>query len=79
MHGLTLDLFTKQEIKPFSVVISKKDKKAYYVTSISKLEIKIQVEGVEYTRQGTRVILKDDLEEVDVIKADGRYFIYKGK
>lgn len=78
LNGLTLDIFSTLEVKPFSVIISKKDKKAYYIISSSKIEVRVTLEGIEHICQGTRLELKDDLQEVNVIKADGRYFIYKG-
>jgi len=70
--------FGEKEIKPFSVIIDKKDNKAYYAGTSSKVTVKSTFESTEYERPGTRVELDPNVDEVLVIKADKRYFIYKG-
>ena len=74
-----LTVFGKVEIKPWSVVIADdKEEKAYYVVSTSETTVKSTVEGVEYERPGTSIVLDPKVEEVCVVRAGKRYFIYKG-
>ena len=74
-----LTIFGKEEIKVASVVIAEKDKKAYYVKSVAPAKIKIAVDGIEYERDGQDIVLDENVSEVKVIKADGRYFLYPGE
>ena len=74
-----LTIFGKEEIKVASVVIAEKDKKAYYVKSVAPAKIKIAVDGIEYERDGQDIALDENVSEVKVIKADGRYFLYQGE
>ena len=74
-----LTIFGKEEIKVASVVIAEKDKKAYYVKSVAPAKIKIAVDGIEYERDGQDIVLDENVHEVKVIKADGRYFLYQGE
>ena len=71
-------VFGEKEIKKYSVIINSKDNKAYYVTSTEEGKVTSIVEGVEYERKGTIITLDSNVEEVNVIKAGKRYFIYKG-
>ena len=71
-------VFGEKEIKKNSVLISSKDNKAYYITGTEKGKVTSIVEGVEYERDGTIINLDSNVEEVNVIKAGKRYFIYKG-
>ena len=82
-HGSYLNdnqlvVFGEKEIKKYSVIISSKDNKAYYVLSTEEGKVTSVVEGVEYERKGTIINLDSNVEEVNVIKAGKRYFIYKG-
>lgn len=77
IEGNTLTIFGTTEVKKGSVAISDKDKKAYYVLSVSPTKVKVACQGIEYERDGQIVELDPNVEEVKVIKADGRYFIYK--
>ena len=74
-----LTIFGKEEIKVASVVIAEKDKKAYYVKSVAPAKVKIAVDGIEYERDGQDIVLDENVHEVKVIKADGRYFLYQGE
>lgn len=65
-------------IKEFSVVVDRKDNKAYYAGKSEPIDVKATYEGTEYTRKGTKSVLDANVEEVKVIKADKRYFLYKG-
>lgn len=78
IEGTTLTSFGKTEIKPYSVLIATDEGKAYYVLSGADTTVKSMVEGVEYEREGTIIELDENVEEVNVIKAGKRYFIYKG-
>ena len=75
----SLTVFGKVEPKPCSVVIAdNKEETAYYVVGTSETTVKSTVEGVEYEREGTAIALDEKVEEVRVVKAGKRYFIYKG-
>ena len=71
-------VFGEKEIKKYSVIINSKDNKAYYVTSTEEGKVTSIVVGVEFERKGTIINLDSNVEEVNVIKAGKRYFIYKG-
>ena len=77
----TLIAFGKidEDIKPFSIVIDSKDNKAYNLVSIEKTETITNYEGTDYTRPGMKISLDSNVEEVKVIKAGDRYFLYKGE
>ena len=76
----SLTVFGKVEPKPCSVVIAdNKEETAYYVVGTSETTVKSTVEGVEYEREGTVIALDEKVEEVRVVKAGKRYFIYKGE
>jgi hypothetical protein len=66
-------------IKEYSVIIDKKDNKAYYALNSEPVDVKASYEGTEYVRKGTKIALDPNVEEVKVVKADKRYFLYKGK
>jgi hypothetical protein len=70
--------FGTDELKPYSVIVDSLDNKAYYVLKSEKTTVKAVYDGQEYTRDGTKVTLDDKVEEVKVVKADKRYFLYKG-
>jgi hypothetical protein len=74
----SLIYLAKDPIKEFAVVVNRKDNKAYYAGTSEKVDIKVTYEGTEYTRQGLKAKLDENVEEVHVIKADKRYFLYKG-
>ena len=74
-----LTVFGEEEIKPFAVVIANdEEEKAFYVVSTEKTTVSSAVEGVTYERPGTAVTLDENVQEVNVVKAGKRYFIYKG-
>lgn len=74
-----LTVFGHQEIKPYAVIIANDEgDKAYYVTGTEKTTVSAAVEGVTYERAGTMIALDENVEEVNVVKAGKRYFIYKG-
>lgn len=73
-----LTVFGEEEIKPYAVVIEDEGDKAYYAVATKATTITAAVEGVSYERPGTAVTLDENVEEVNVVKAGKRYFIYKG-
>jgi hypothetical protein len=77
LDGLELTVWGKQEVKAHNVIIDSKDK-AYYIVSSKETTVKSVVEGFEYERPGTIITLDDNVEEVKVVKAGKRYFLYKG-
>lgn len=73
-----LTIWGNQEVKTYSVIIGPDDD-AYYVVAIEETEVASTVEGIEYKRPGMILTLDKNVEEVNVVKAGKRYFIYKGK
>ena len=74
-----LTVFGEEEIKPYAVVIANDEEdKAFYAVSTEKTTVSAAVEGVTYERPGTAITLDENVEEVNVVKAGKRYFIYKG-
>ena len=61
-----------------SVVVAGDDT-AYYLVAIEDTTVKATVEEVEYERPGVTITLDKNVEEVNVIKAGKRYFLYKGE
>lgn len=75
-----LTYYGKAVIPPYSIVIDEKTNKAYYATEKSEnVNLDIEVDGTVYTRIGKKILLDDDIIPVDVIKAEGKYYLYKGK
>ena len=80
VEGDVLTVFGKVEVKPGAVVIADdKDETAYYAVRTAETTVKSMVEGTEYEREGTSITLDAKVEEVNVVKAGKRYFIYKGE
>ena len=77
LDGEKLVIFGEKEFKLFSVVLDKDDN-AFYLTKLEPTTVKSTVEEVEYERTGTILYLDKNVEEVKVVKAGKRYFIYKG-
>lgn len=71
-------VFGEKEIKAYSVIVNNKDNDAFYVLSTEEGKVTSIVDAVEYERKGTIINLDKNVEEVNVIKAGKRYFIYKG-
>ena len=71
-------IFGEKEIKKNSVIIDNKDNTAFYTLDTDEGKVTSIVDGVEYERKGTIINLDKNVEEVNVIKAGKRYFIYKG-
>jgi hypothetical protein len=74
----SLVYFGSEAVKPDSVIIDTKDNTAYYAKESTPIEVQSTYETVVYTRQGTKLALDKNVQEVKVIKAGQRYFIYKG-
>lgn len=70
--------FGSEEIKEYSVILDDKTGKAYYAGKSEKIEVETEYDHQHYSRPGVRVTLDEHVEEVPVIKADQRYFLYKG-
>jgi hypothetical protein len=70
--------WAKDPIKEFAVAVDRKDNKAYYVGTSEPVDLKVTYEGTDYVRKGLKATLDANVEEVHVVKADKRYFLYKG-
>ncbi len=73
-----LTVFDKVDVKAWSVIVANEDDKAYYVMSTTAATVTAEVEGVSYERPGTAIYLDENVEEVNVVKAGKRYYLYKG-
>ena len=51
--------------------------KFYRVKDFSKVEIKTAYDGIEYTRDGFKLLLDPSPKEIKVVKADKRYFLFE--
>lgn len=69
-----LIVYGKHNIPQYSIIISDCGKNVYYVIKCEEVEITTQLNGVEYTRIGTKLYLDKNVEELNVIKAGKRYF-----
>ena len=65
-------------VEEFAVVVDSKDNKAYYTGKSEPIDLTVKFEGTDYVRKGTKTTLDSNVEEVDVVKAGKRYFLYKG-
>lgn len=80
LEGDTLTYLGTDAIPLYSVLIDCKTEKAYYVTEEgSDTTVSTIVDGVTYERPGKTIRLDQNVEEVKIVKAGKRYFIYKGK
>lgn len=73
-----LIVYGDHKIPKYSVIVNECNKKAYYVLNTSTTEIKTNYNSTYYIRKGTKILLDENVEEVNVIKAGKKYFIYKG-
>lgn len=78
INGMYLETISNVSISKYSIVLDCSNNKTYYIFNKKEIEINVVVDNVKYTKLGTKYLLKDDLEEVDVIKAGKRFYIYKG-
>lgn len=69
----------EDKIEPYCVIVDSKDKKAYYAKESAPVSVSAKVDDVVYERKGTKIALDDKVEEVSVIKAGDRYFLFKGQ
>lgn len=58
-----------------NVIIDNETKKAYYVIDTKETTVKTVLNGIEYVRKGTCLVIDDSVEEVEVLKAGKRYFL----
>jgi len=72
-------IYFGKEHYPFGSVIIDEDDIAYYLEESDDTTVTAVVDGVEYERPGVKVDVNKKVEEVKVVKAGKRYFIYKGK
>ena len=68
----------EKAIGEYAVVIDSKDNKAYYTLKSEPIDLQVKYDGTDYTRKGTKTALDANVEEVDVVKAGKRFFLYKG-
>lgn len=73
-----LIVYGDHKIPKYSVIVNECNKKAYYVLNTSTTEIKTNYNSTHYIRKGTKILLDENVEEANVIKAGKKYFIYKG-
>lgn len=73
-----LTIFGKEELEAYNLVVEEKSGHAYFIVGIEENTVMIEYDGTVYERPAMRLTLDADVEEVDVIKAGKRYFLYKG-
>ncbi|MCR5350378.1 MAG: hypothetical protein K6E20_05245 [Acholeplasmatales bacterium] len=74
----TITVYGNKTFKSNSVLIDKKNNKAFYIVSTTESKVKVKFEGQEYERDSTDITLDPNVEEVSVIKAGDKYYKYKG-
>ncbi len=77
MNNLVLVIYGKHNLDLYSVVLDK-NKTPYYIYKLEEIKICINFDNQAYIKDGMKIYLKNDLEEVDVIKAGNKYYLYKG-
>ena len=78
LEGDKVTLYGKIDVASNSVLVSKKDNKAYYTVVYEESTVEVESEGEKYTRPSTTIFLDENVTEVKVIKASDKYYIYKG-
>lgn len=73
-----LTVYGDHKIPKYSIIVNECNKKAYYVLNTTTTEIKTNYNSNNYIRKGTIITLDEKVEEVNVIKAGKKYYIYKG-
>lgn len=76
----TLTYFGTTTLPKYAIVVDTETDKAYAVMNDpEKVEVTCELDGKEYKRPGMKIVLDPEVTEVKVIKADNRYFLYKGE
>jgi len=78
-NGTTVTIYGKKLLKTNSVLIDKKNNKAFYVVSVVDSKVEVKYEGQIYERDASDILLDPNVTEVNVIKAGDRFFLYKGE
>lgn len=78
-EGDNIVIWGQQSVKNFSVIIDESTHAAYYVVGSEETTASVEFEGTTYERTATNIAIDRNVEEVNVVKAGKRYFIYKGK
>lgn len=53
--------------------------KVYYINSVEKTELTIAYDGIEYKRDGVKILVGEEAKKVDVIKVGDFFFEKKNK
>ena len=68
----------KGDIAPYSIIISSKDDKAYFIVKkLNEVPVEITLDGVKYVRSANEYLVNEHVQEVKVIKVNSRYFVYE--
>jgi len=72
-----LSVYGDHNIEKGSIVVNECNNKAYYVIETKKVEISTKYKSNIYIRKGTKILLDENVQEVKVIKAKNKYYLYK--
>lgn len=80
LDGDTLTYFGSVVLPLHTIVVNTKTNKAYSVEEkATSTEVSVNLNDEIYTRPGMKLNLDPNVTEVKVVKADDRYFLYKGE
>ncbi len=75
IHENTIEIYGKYDLEIDSIIIRKLSKKAYRLIHFENIELFISGTHNIIKKDGMKLFIKDDLKEVNVIKAGNKYFL----
>ncbi len=76
----TFVTFGDNDFAPFSIFVNDKTNDAYMIVEkVGPTPIEINVDDIKYIRSGTRFNVSQEVKEVNVVKINGKFYLYEGK
>lgn len=72
-----ISVYGKVDTEVNNILLDVNTEKAYYISSLIDSTIEVTVDGIPYNRPSTIIVLDDNVEEVNVIKAGKKYYLCK--
>lgn len=72
-----INVYGKVDTEVNNILLDVNADKAYYINSFVDSTVEVTVDGVSYNRPSTIIVLDDNVEEVNVIKAGKKYYLCK--
>lgn len=73
----TFSYWENKDVAPVKGAILLVKEKYYRVATFEQIEVKTAYNGIEYTRKGFKLTLDPSPKEINVVKADKKYFIFE--